>query len=63
MGGNPPGPLRRERTTGDDAVQVNVLSERLPPRMKHGGHAEITAEVPGVAASAERGGGGLNSSR
>ena len=34
--GDPPGAVRREAAAGDDAVQMGVQSQRLPPGMEHG---------------------------
>src|SRR5712691_5211323 len=58
--GNPPCPIPRQRAPGDDAVDVDVLRERLAPRVEDGGDAEVAAEMTRVAAEArERGGRGL----
>ncbi len=58
--GNPVRAVRGERAAGHDAVNVDVLGERLPPGVEHGGDAEVTAEVPGIAAEPRQGGrGGL----
>jgi hypothetical protein len=57
---NPAPAFRREGAASDDAVDVEVLREGLPPGMQDGGHPHLTAEMPRVAAEAgERGGGGL----
>ena len=60
MGGNPARAVWRERAAGHDAVHMHVLRERLAPGVEDGGHAELPAQVPGIAAEAqERGGRGL----
>jgi hypothetical protein len=50
--GNPPGPIPGERAPGDDAVDVDVLRERLAPGVERGGDAEVAAEMTGRGRSA-----------
>src|SRR5713101_4189752 len=57
---NPPCPIPREPAPGDDTVHVDMLREGMAPGVEHGGHADVAAEMTGVAAKArERGGRGL----
>ena len=37
--------LRIDRATGDQAMQVNVLAETLPPGVQHCGHAKLALEL------------------
>src|SRR2546427_2785679 len=58
--GNPTRALRRERAPGDDAVDVDVLREGLPPGVEHRGHTEVTAKMARIATEArQRGRGGV----
>jgi len=58
--GNPTGAIPGEGAPGDDAVDMNVLGEGLPPGVEDSGDAEVAAEMPGVAPEAqERGGRGV----
>jgi hypothetical protein len=50
----PGGAVRRERSAGHNAVDVEALRVGLAPRMDDGGDAEGSAEVPGIAAEAEQ---------
>ena len=56
--GNPTRALRRERAPGDDAVDVDVLSEGLPPGVEHSGDTEVTAEMARISTEARQRGRG-----
>ena len=59
-GGEPAPPVRAQAAVGDDAVDMDVLSQVLPPGVQHHGDAEFAAEPAGVAAELEQSpGGGL----
>ena len=51
--GQPAGAVAGQRAPGDEAVDMDVLGEGLPPRMEDGGHADITPEMTGIAAEAD----------
>ncbi len=47
--GDPALCVKRQPTTGDDAVQMRVEQEILPPGVQEGGRGDLRAEVVGVA--------------
>ena len=47
--------VRTQRPVGDDAVDMDVLPQILPPRMKHHGDAEFAPEPAGIAPELEQG--------
>ena len=51
---DPPRALRRQGTTGDQAVQMQVLRERLSPRVQDGGDSDRAAEMPRIASEGEQ---------
>ena len=53
--GQPLLPVRTQSPVGDDAVDMDVLTQILPPSMKHHGDAELAAEPAGIAAELEQG--------
>ena len=46
--GNPPLAVRRQPPTGDDAMQMGMVQQVLPPGVEHGNEADLGAEVLGV---------------
>jgi hypothetical protein len=46
----PGGTVGRERTAGDEAVEVNVSGKGLAPGVEDGGDAEVSSEVLGILA-------------
>ena len=48
-------PVGAQGAVGDDAVDMDVLAEILPPSVEHHGDAEFAAEPPGIAAELEQG--------
>ncbi len=49
-GGDPALLVRAQGSAGDDAVDVDVLSQILAPGVQHHGDAELAAEPAGIAA-------------
>jgi len=52
--GNPAAAVGREITTGDNAVEMGMMGERLPPRMKDGEHADACTEMLWVGGDLEQ---------
>ena len=57
-GGHPPLSVRAQAAIGDDAVDMDVLSQILTPGVQHHGDSELAAEPAGIAAELEQGLGG-----
>ena len=56
---HPAGAIQGDATARDDAVQVRVILEGLPPSMQHGEETETSCE-PGLPHFEQRLGGGRN---
>src|SRR5215471_13402096 len=56
--GDPPGAVGREPATSDDAMQMRMMEERLPPSVEHGQEAELGAEMLGIGGDYAQGLGG-----
>jgi hypothetical protein len=56
LGGHPARAVRGESPTRDDAVDMDVMLEGLPPGMEHQGEADLPAEPPGITAKGLQGG-------
>ena len=56
--GDPTGAIGRETATGDDAVQVRMMEQRLAPRVEDGEEADLGAEVLGIGGDRAQGLGG-----
>jgi hypothetical protein len=50
--GDPSATVRREAAAGDDAMQVRMMEQRLPPGMENREEAEFGAEMLGIGVSA-----------
>lgn len=51
--GDPAGPLLIQRSTGDEAVEMEMLRERLPPRVQNRGDPDGAAQMATVASEGE----------
>ncbi len=56
--GDPPRGVGREPAAGDDAMDVGVVLEVLPPGVQHGEEADLGPEVLGIGGDLSQGGGG-----
>jgi hypothetical protein len=56
--GDPMAAIGRETATGDDAMQVRVMEQRLAPSVEDGEEAELSAEMLGIGGDCAQGFGG-----
>jgi hypothetical protein len=56
--GNPMLTVRRQTTARNNAMQVGMKVERLPPSVQHGDEADLGAEMTGVGGDGAQGRGG-----